>query len=165
MYKAYKQRVNLEVGQKLYLLNLMHISKNLYNQALYNVRQHFFNTGKYLTYNDNYKLLKDSDNYKLISSTQGQAVIKKVDEAMKAFFGSLKANVKKVKLPRYLKKTGLYPLFDRMVYKPNDSKYIMPRSNFVKAVNRDIIETNQKLLKYTNQLSLTEIYLNIKTPK
>ena len=38
-----------------------------------------------------------------------------------------------------------------MVYKPNDSKYIMPRSNFVKAVNRDIIETNQKLLKYTNQ--------------
>ena len=52
-----------------------------------------------------------------------------------------------------------------MVYKPNDSKYIMPRSNFIKAVNRDIIETNQKLLKYTNQLSLTEIYLNIKTPK
>ena len=165
MYKAYKQRVNLEVEQKLYLLNLMHISKNLYNEALYNVRQHFFNTGEYLNYNDNYKLLKDSDNYKLISSTQGQAVIKKVDEAMKAFFGSLKANVKKVKLPRYLKKTGLYPLFDRMVYKPSDSKYIMPRSNFVKAVNKDIIETNQKLLKYTNQLSLTEIYLNIKTPK
>ena len=165
MYKAYKQRVNLKVEQKLYLLNLMHISKNLYNQALYNVRKHFFNTGEYLNYNDNYKLLKDSDNYKLISSTQGQAVIKKVDEAMKAFFGSLKAKVKKVKLPRYLKKTGLYPLFDRMVYKPSDSKYIMPRSNFVKAVNRDIIETNQKLLKYTNQLSLTEIYLNIKTPK
>ena len=165
MYKAYKQRVSLEPKQKLYLLNLMHISKNLYNEALYNVRQYFFNTGKYLTYRDNYKLLKDSDNYKLISSTQGQAVIRKVDEAMKAFFGSLKAKVKKVRLPRYLKKTGLYPLFDRMVYKPSDSKYIMPRSNFVKAVNKDIIETNQKLLKYTNQLSLTEIYLNIKTPK
>jgi IS605 OrfB family transposase len=84
---------------------------------------------------------------------------------MKSFFGSLKAKVKKVKLPRYLKKDGLYSLFDRMVYKPNDHKYIMPRSNFIKAVNQDIKEINQKLLKHTNKLSLTEIYLNIKTPK
>lgn len=143
----------------------MHISKNLYNEVLYNVRQHFFNTGKYLTYNDNYMLLKDSDNYQILSSTQSQMVIRKVDEAMKSFFGSLKDKVKKVKLPRYLKKDSLYPLFDRMVYKPNDSKYIMPRSNFIKDVNNDILDINNKLLKQTKELSLTEIYVNIKTPK
>lgn len=165
MYKAYKQRLKLPNEQKTFIINLMYKSRNLYNEALYNVRQHFFKTNKYLSYNNNYQLLKNSDNYKTISSTQAQAVIRKVDEAMKAFFGSLKANVKKVRLPKYLKKDKLYPLFDRMVYKPNDNNYIMPRSNFIKAVNNDIKEINDKLLKYTNELELTEFYLNIKTPK
>ena len=150
MYKAYKQRLKLPNEQKTFIINLMYKSRNLYNEALYNVRQHFFKTNKYLSYNNNYQLLKNSDNYKTISSTQAQAVIRKVDEAMKAFFGSLKANVKKVRLPKYLKKDKLYPFFDRMVYKPNDNNYIMPRSNFIKAVNNDIKEINDKLLKYTN---------------
>ncbi len=165
MYKAYKQRVNLKSEQKKFLLSMMHISKNLYNQALYNVRQHFFKTDKYLSYNKNYKLLKDSENYKLLSSTQAQMVIRKVDEAMKAFFGSLKAGIKDVRLPRYLKKDGLYPLFDRMVYKPDERYYVMPRSNFIKMVNNDIKGANKKLSKHTVEITLTEIYLNIKTPK
>jgi hypothetical protein len=46
-------------------------------------------------------------------------VIRKVDEAMKAFFGSIKNKSLKVRLPRYLKKDGFYPLIDRMVYKPS----------------------------------------------
>jgi len=30
------------------LKELSHTAKNMYNVALYNVRQHFFNTGEYL---------------------------------------------------------------------------------------------------------------------
>lgn len=165
MYKAYKQRIILKNEHKLFLLRLMHVSKNLFNEALYNVRQHFFKTKSYLSYDENYKLLKDSENYKILNSTQAQMVIRKVDEAMKAFFGALKAKVEGVKLPRYLKKEGLYPLFDRMVYKPDNRYYVLPRSNIVKGINKDIKSTNKKISKYTNEFSLTEIYVNIKTPK
>ena len=83
-YKAIKTRLKLDKNQKTFLLLLMRASKNLYNEALYNVRQHYFDTKTYLTYEDNYHLLKNSENYKTLNATQGQAVIKKVDEAMKA---------------------------------------------------------------------------------
>src|SRR5690554_2087722 len=137
-YKTVKSRLKLTSNETKYLILLTRHSKNLYNQALYNVRQHFFNTNEYLSYNDNYHLLKNSVNYKVLNSIQAQAVIKKVDEAMKAFFGSIKKNVKGVRLPRYLKKDGLYPLIDRMVYKPKSNEYILPRSNLVKKVSNEL---------------------------
>jgi len=109
-YKAIKTKLYLDGNEKKFLLYLMHEAKNLYNQALYNVRQHYFETGKYLTYLDNYKLLsKDSMHYRTLSTSLAQSVIRKVDEAMKAFFGCLKSKKsKKVKLPRYLDKNGYY---------------------------------------------------------
>ena len=123
-YKAIKTRLKLDKDQLIFLLFLMHASKNLYNEALYNVRQHFFNTNMYLTYEDNYHLLKSSENYKTLNSSQAQSVIKKVDEAMKAFFGSIKSkNKTKVRLPRYLDKLGYYCIIERMGYKPNDKYY------------------------------------------
>ncbi len=40
-------------------------------------------------YNSNYKIFsRNSDNYRILNTQQAQAVIRKVDEAMKAFFGS-----------------------------------------------------------------------------
>ena len=131
-YKAIKSKLYLNKNQRTFLLMLMHTSKNLYNEALYNVRQHYFETNTYLDYNSNYKLLSsNSDNYRILNTQQAQAVIRKVDEAMKAFFGSLRSKtMQKVRLPRYLKKDGHYPIFDRMVYKPNQNYYVLPRSNF-----------------------------------
>ena len=66
-YKTYKTRLKLSLNQTNYLILLTKHSKNLYNQALYNVRQHFFNTNEYLSYNDNYHLLNDSINYKVLN--------------------------------------------------------------------------------------------------
>ena len=37
---------------------LCHIAKNLKNQAIYNIRQYYFKNKKYLSYNENYKMLK-----------------------------------------------------------------------------------------------------------
>ncbi len=83
----------------------MREAKHLYNQALYNVRQYYFEYQQYLSYEDNYKRLKESMHYRTLSTSLGQSVIRKVDEAMKAFFGSIKSKKsKKSKLPRYLKK-------------------------------------------------------------
>jgi hypothetical protein len=91
-YKAIKTRLYLNENEKKFLLYLMHEAKNLYNQALYNVRQHYLETGKYLTYVDNYKILsKDSVHYRTLSTPLAQSVIRKVDEAMKAFLGSIKS--------------------------------------------------------------------------
>jgi len=136
-YKAIKTRIKLDKDQTRFLLLLMRSAKNLYNQALYNVRQHFFDTGEFLTYNENYHLLKTSENYKMLNSSLGQTVIKKVDEAMKAFFGSIKStNTIKVILPRYLDKLGYYALIDRMVYKPQNGYYTLPRGNFIKRVSK-----------------------------
>jgi len=156
-YKTVKSKLKLTTNETNYLILLTRHSKNLYNQALYNVRQHFFNTNEYLTYNDNYHLLKDSINYKVLNSTQAQAVLRKVDEAMKAFFGSIKKKVKGVRLPRYLKKDALYPLIDRMVYKPNKNEYILPRSNLVKKVSNELVSFTKNINpKLINDLDIID---------
>ena len=161
-YKAIKTKLYLKKGEQRFLQILMRASKSLYNEALYNVRQYFFETGKFLTYEENDKRLsKESEHYRILSTSQGQSVIRKVDEAMKAFFGSLKSNVKqKVKCPRYLDKLGYYPLVDRMVYKPKSEYYVMPRGNFIKKVSKYIIEATQKISRLAsvrpNQKVLTK---------
>jgi putative transposase len=52
----------------LALRELCRLSKNIYNVGLYSVRQHFFLTKKYLTYNENYHLCKLGENYSLMGS-------------------------------------------------------------------------------------------------
>jgi hypothetical protein len=166
-YKALKSRLYLDPDQHQFLLSLMRASKSLYNQALYNVRQHFIKTNQYLSYNDNYLLLKDSEHYRYLSTTQGQMVIRKADEAVKSFFGSLKAKLKhKISLPRYLKKDALYPLYDRMIYKPKQSIYTVPRSNFIKKVSKELELADQRITKLTNALNhIDSLYLDIQTPE
>jgi len=116
-YIAMKTRLNLPLEQRRFLRFLMRESRSLYNQALYNVRQHFFQTNTYLSFQENYHLLKDSEHFRVLNASQAQMVIRKVDEAMKAFFRFLKDKSKQiVRLPRYLKKEAYYPLFGRMVY-------------------------------------------------
>ena len=56
---------------------LCHIAKNLKNQAIYNVRQHYFNNKKYLSYSENYKILKNSENYKKLNSNMATTNFKR----------------------------------------------------------------------------------------
>ena len=58
MYLTVKQQLkHLSKDEYEILRDLTHIAKNLTNEALYNVRQYFFNEGKYLNYMENYKYL------------------------------------------------------------------------------------------------------------
>ena len=168
-YKAIKTKLYLSKNDQTFIRWLLHTSKNLYNEALYNVRQHFFKTGTYLTYEDNYMLLsRESEHYKILNSAQGQGIIRKVDEAMKAFFGSIKSKKSgKVKLPRYLEKDGFYSIIDRMVYKPNKEYYILPRGNFIKRISKFYQQASEQLKKESiyELNEMTSLGLRIETPK
>lgn len=86
------------------------LSKNLYNQALYRVRQEFFETGKYLNYSNLVKQLTQENqvDYIALPRKVSQWVLTQVDKNFVSFFKSLKSEkVKhKVRIPRYLKKNG-----------------------------------------------------------
>ena len=54
---------------------LTHISKNLYNQTVYTIRQEYFNNKKYLNYIDLDKQLKNDENYKLLQAGCSQQTL------------------------------------------------------------------------------------------
>ena len=91
MYLTIKQQVK-QLSKKDYrnLKYLSHIAKNLTNEAIYNIRQYYFNEKKYLNYQKNYSLLKNSPNYKLLNSNMAQQVLKEVDGSFKSFFSLIK---------------------------------------------------------------------------
>ena len=91
---------------------LCFLSKNLYNVAIYHIRQYYKETGKYLQYNELAKILSGSDNvdYRAMPYAQSaQQVLRQVDSQYKAFFASLKSKKmqgKKVRLPKYKDKVN-----------------------------------------------------------
>ena len=89
-------------------------SKNLYNSTLYAIRQHFFETEKYLSYTTLQKQFQDTkqQDYTMLPSKVAQQTMKQVDTNFRAFFKALKAyksNPSKFqgrpKLPKYKHKT------------------------------------------------------------
>ncbi len=133
MYLTVKQQLNhLSKEEYLILRELSHTAKNLYNQAVYNVRQHYFAEKKYLNYTENNKLLKSSENYRTLNSNMSQQILKEVDGVFKSFFGLLKAKAKgnysgNVKLPKYLPKDGFTTLVIGFV-RINENILIIPYS-------------------------------------
>ena len=106
MYLTVKQKVkHLSKDEYKSIKKLSHIAKNLTNEAIYNIRQYYFNEGLYLNYEKNYTLLKNSDNYRLLNSNMAQQILKEVDGSFKSFFGLLKLAKKRIsiKIPTILK--------------------------------------------------------------
>src|SRR6266567_1205567 len=87
-------------------------SKNLYNAALYEIRQAFIHEGKYLNYNEMDKLMQQHEAYKALRRKVSQWVLKGLDKNWKSFFESLKAYAEdpskftgRPRLPKYKHKT------------------------------------------------------------
>ena len=143
MYLTLKQQVkHLSKKEFKNLKYLCHIAKNLKNQAIYNVRQHYFNNKKYLSYNENYKMLKNSENYKKLNSNMAQQILKEVDESFKSFFALLKLAKNgqyngKIKLPNYLAKDGFTTLVIGFV-RLKDDMLIVPYSNSFRKTHKEI---------------------------
>ena len=99
------------------LRGLCGLCKNLYNATLYEIRQHFFSTNKYLSYLSIDKKFKETNNidYRSLPIQTSQQVMRTVDSSFKSFFRLL--NMKKsgsynkqISIPKYLKKDGLFTL-------------------------------------------------------
>lgn len=131
------------------LVKLTNLSCNLYNSALYVIRQHFFNkTNKqydndiasdiektYLNYYDLNTLLKETCEYTALPSNVNQEILKLVDNNFKSFF----------------------TLFNKKKQKSSSKKFNIPKYN----------KTNQNILIY-NVSTLSKHYLDlniIKIPK
>ena len=144
MYLTLKQQVkHLSKKEFRNLKYLSHIAKNLTNEAIYNIRQYYFNKKKYLSYNENYKMLKNSENYKKLNSNMAQQILKEVDGSFKSFFGLLKLakngqyDNKKIKLPKYLAKDGFTTLVIGFV-RLKDGMLIVPYSNSFKKTHQEV---------------------------
>ena len=144
MYLTLKQQVkHLSKKEFRNLKYLSHIAKNLTNEAIYNIRQYYFNKKKYLSYNENYKILKNSENYKKLNSNMAQQILKEVDGSFKSFFGLLKLakngqyDNKKIKLPKYLAKDGFTTLVIGFV-RLKDDILIVPYSNSFKKTHQEV---------------------------
>ena len=143
MYLTLKQQVkHLSKKEFRNLKYLSHIAKNLTNEAIYNIRQYYFNKKKYLSYNENYKMLKNSENYKKLNSNMAQQILKEVDGSFKSFFGLLKLAKNgqyngKIKLPNYLDKDGFTTLVIGFV-RLKDDMLIVPYSNSFRKTHKEI---------------------------
>lgn len=144
MYLTIKQQIkHLYKEDYLIIKELSHIAKNLANEAIYNIRQYYFQEGKYLNYQKNYVLLKNSPNYKMLNSNMAQQILKEVDGSFKSFFGMLKLAkqgkyaFKDCKLPHYLPKDGYTTLVIGFV-RLKGNKLIIPFSNSFKKTHKPV---------------------------
>lgn len=119
---------------------LCFLSKNLYNSTLYTVRQHYFNTKKYLT---GFTVIKDFTkenqvDFRELPSQVSRCTVQLVDQNMKAFFALIKekkANkyTESIRLPKYLDtKTGR-----QVVHYPKQSLRLK-KDGFAKLAKSDI---------------------------
>ena len=141
MYLTLKQQVkHLSKEDYHSIKELCRIAKNLTNQAIYNIRQHYFAEGKYLKFELNYTLLKSSNNYRMLHSNMAQQILKEVDESFKSLFASMKQGksaLKDCSLPRYLPKDGYTTLVIGFV-RLKGNKLILPYSNSFKKTHKAV---------------------------
>lgn len=139
MYLVIKQQVKHLTKEEYNILReLCRIAKNLTNQAIYNVRQHYLQEKQYLRYEVNYHELKNSDNYKLLNSNMAQQTLKDVDKMFKSFFALIKLakqgkyNFKHIRLPKYLPKNDYSNLIIGQIRIKDENILIIPYSNTFK---------------------------------
>ena len=98
------------------LREMCQYSNNLYNVALYNIRQYYFQEKKFLKYEENYHVCKENENYGLLQAGVSQQILKVVDRSFKSFFNLIKKAKKcdyrfrDIKIPHYREKGGLFNL-------------------------------------------------------
>lgn len=113
--KTWKQNIKHLTAEQYHTLRTMcKLSKNVYNQSIYNIRQHYFSEGSYLRYEANYLFMKNEDNYKVLGAAVAQQTMRCADSAFKSFFGLLKLAKSgkyeswRLNIPKYLKKDSMY---------------------------------------------------------
>ena len=98
------------------LREMCQYSNNLYNVAVYTIRQHYFDTQQFLRYEENSPICKKNENYGLLQAGVAQQILKMANRSFRSFFGLLQKvksgdyGSKAVRLPHYREKGGLFSL-------------------------------------------------------
>ena len=98
------------------LREMCRYSNNLYNVALYNIRQYYLQEKKFLKYEENYHVCKENENYGLLQAGVSQQTLKVADRSFKSFFNLIKKakigdyRFHDIKMPHYREKGGLFNL-------------------------------------------------------
>ncbi|NEP83667.1 MAG: IS200/IS605 family element transposase accessory protein TnpB [Okeania sp. SIO3B3] len=139
MYLTQKNKIrNLSSQEFKALKQLCRLSKNMYNVGLYSVRQFYFAEGGYLRYESNYHYCKDNENYQLLQTDIAQQTLKVVDRSFKSFFNLIQKaqeslyRWEQIRIPRYLKKEGYFPLIIPRI-KVRNGYFNIPMSRKFKA--------------------------------
>ena len=146
MYLTIKQQVKHLTKEEYNILReLCRVAKNLTNQAIYNVRQHYFQEKQYLRYEANCYEMKSYKNYKLLNSNMAQQTLKDVDAMFKSFFALIKLakqgkySFRCIKLPNYLSKDG-YANLIIAEFRIKDDILTLPVSNTFKKKHKTKIQ-------------------------
>ena len=166
MYPVIKQQVKHLTKEEYNILReLCRTAKNLTNQAIYNVRQYYFQEKQYLRYEANYHEMKHLENYKLLNANIAQQTLKKVDIMFKSFFALIKMakqgkyNYRYIKLPNYLPKNG-YSNISISQIRIKDNILTIPYSNvFKEKYNKKIKKIQIKIPSVLENKKIKEIQI------
>lgn len=143
------------------LKELCQYSNNLYNVALYNIRQYFFNEKQFLTYESNYYECKENENYELLQAGVAQQTLKVADRSFKSFFNLLKKcktgdyRYHDVKIPHYRKKGGYFNLIlSTNAISIVNGYFKLPISREYRKLHPDMEDI---LIPYTERLNSAEL--------
>ena len=141
------------------LRNLLHLSKNLYNATLYEIRQYYFQNKKYLSYIDiNRKFaLENNIDYRALPAQVAQQTMRMVDKNFKSFFESRKKGIK-AKIPKYLDRQGYFELIYTNQIFSNKSRIVkLGKSNIQFTVLHDNIR-QIRFIPYNGYIIMEVIY-------
>ena len=152
IYLTVKQQVkHLKKEEYVLLKELCRTAKNLANQAIYNVRQHYFQEKQYLRYEANYHEMKNCQSYKLLNANISQQTLKDVDAMFKSFFALIKLakqgkyDFRHIKLPNYLPKNNYANLIISQIRLRQDNFLTIPFSNAFKEKHKGINKIQIKI--------------------
>ncbi|ACV64114.1 transposase, IS605 OrfB family [Desulfofarcimen acetoxidans DSM 771] len=168
MFATQKNRIkHLTKEQYALLQNLCRYAKNLYNVALYNIRQHYFVTGKLLSYAKNCALCKTNENFKMLQAGVSQQIIRVATQSFKSFLGLKRLAAKgqypaeKVRIPRYLKKDGYFQLVLSTNAITINAGYLqLPLSNVFKKDHPEAKDIRFPFPERLDKTSIREVRIN-----
>ena len=152
------------------LNNVCFLSKNLYNKALYIIRQHYFSTKEYLNYYKLSKLLVDTKDvdYYALNTKVSKETLRLLDRNFKSFFALVKKKKNKdydkpIRIPGYLDKQGRHvAVFNKeAISKTFLRKGLIKLANFFNVVKTKVTTDNiveVKVLPRTNHYILEVVY-------
>lgn len=131
----------------------------MYNAALYEIKQEFLRTGKWIRYTSLDRKLKDEDNfdYRAISAASSQQILMSLDKSLKSYFFAIKAwkrDNKKFtgcpKFPKYKHKTkgrNVFP-YSYAQFKHRDNYIFFPKKEGLSPLKTNCKEGSVKQVRF-----------------